>query len=82
MRFGAPRDTPIDAALETLLALRTLAQDLDLSLEALALSWLLGTEAVASTVVTPRAKADWDAVHEALERPMDAETVERLEALL
>jgi aryl-alcohol dehydrogenase-like predicted oxidoreductase len=82
IRFGAPRDTPIDAALDTLIALRTLALDLDLSLEALALSWLLATEAVASTVVTPRAKADWDAVHEALERPMDAETVERLEALL
>jgi aryl-alcohol dehydrogenase-like predicted oxidoreductase len=82
IRFGAPRDTPVDPALETLIALRTLSQDLDLSLEALALSWLLATEAVASTVVTPRAKADWDAVHEALERPLDAETVERLESLL
>jgi aryl-alcohol dehydrogenase-like predicted oxidoreductase len=82
IRFGAPRDTEIDPALETLIALRTLSRDLDLSLEALALGWLLATDAVASTVVAPRAKADWDGVHEALERPLDAETVERIESLL
>jgi aryl-alcohol dehydrogenase-like predicted oxidoreductase len=82
IRFGAPRDTEIDPALETLIALRTLARDLDVSLEALSLGWLLATAAVASTVVAPRAKADWDAVHEALERPLDPETVERVEALL
>lgn len=82
IRFGAPQDTPVDPALDTLVALRGLTQDLDLTLEALALSWLLATEAIASTIVTPRAKADWDAVHEALERPLDAETVERVESLL
>ena len=82
IRYGAPRDTPIDPALEQLIALRELARELDLSLEALALAWLQATDAVASTVVAPRAKADWDAVHEALERPLDAETVERVEALL
>jgi aryl-alcohol dehydrogenase-like predicted oxidoreductase len=82
IRFGAPRDTSIDPALETLIALRALAQELDLSVEALALSWLLATDAVTSTIVTPRAKADWDAVHEALERPLDAETAERVESVL
>jgi 1-deoxyxylulose-5-phosphate synthase len=82
IRFGAPVEREIDPALDALIALRDLAQDLDLSLEAMALSWLLATEAVASTIVTPRAKADWDAVHEALERPLDAETVERIESLL
>ena len=82
IRFGKPQEAPIDAALETLLALRELARDLDLSLEAMALAWLLGTDAVASTIATPRAKADWDAVHEALERPLDAETLERVESVL
>jgi aryl-alcohol dehydrogenase-like predicted oxidoreductase len=82
IRFGAPRDTPVDPALDALVALRDLARDLELSLEALALSWLQASPAVASTVVVPRAKAEWDAVHEALERPLDAETVERVESLL
>ncbi|RIX28376.1 aldo/keto reductase [Amnibacterium setariae] len=82
IRFGAPRDTPIDPALDALVALRDLARDLELSLEGLALAWLLATDPVASTIATPRAKADWDPVHEALERPLDAETVERLEHLL
>jgi aryl-alcohol dehydrogenase-like predicted oxidoreductase len=78
IRYGAPRDTPVDEALETLLALRALGRELDLSLEAMALAWLLATEPVASTIVTPRAKSDWDAVHEALEHPLDADTVERI----
>lgn len=82
IRFGAQRDTPIDAELERLIALRTLARDLDLTLEGLALAWLLSTPALASTVVAPRSKAEWDPVHEALERPLDAETVERIESLL
>ncbi len=82
IRFGAPRDVEIDAALDTLIALLDLARDLDTSVEGLALAWLLATEAVASTVVTPRAKADWDAVHQALAQPIDAETVERVESLL
>jgi aryl-alcohol dehydrogenase-like predicted oxidoreductase len=81
MRFGAPR-TPIDEALETLIALRGLARELELSLEAMAIGWLLATEPVASTIVTPRAKGDWDAVHEALERPLGAETAERVESVL
>jgi aryl-alcohol dehydrogenase-like predicted oxidoreductase len=82
IRFGAPRDTPIDPALEQLVALREVARDLDMTLEGLALAWLLAKDAVAGTVVAPRAKADWDAVHEALERPLDAETAERVEAAL
>ncbi|MBW4041743.1 MAG: aldo/keto reductase [Acidobacteria bacterium] len=82
IRYGAPRDTPVDEALETLIALRTLAQDLDLTLEAMALAWLLSSESIASTIVTPRARGDWDAVHEALERPLDADTVERIDSLL
>ncbi|MGT2426570.1 aldo/keto reductase [Amnibacterium kyonggiense] len=82
IRFGAPRDAPIDPALDALVALRDLARELDLTLEGMALAWLLSTGSVASTVATPRAKADWDPVHEALERPLDAETVERLESLL
>jgi aryl-alcohol dehydrogenase-like predicted oxidoreductase len=82
VRFGAQPEAPIDPALETLIALRDLARDLDTSLEGLALAWLLATEAVASTVVTPRAEADWDAVHQALAQPLDAETVERIESLL
>lgn len=82
IRFGAPRDTPIDVELERLVALRDLARDLPATLEALAIAWLLATGAVASAVVTPRAKADWDGVHEALALPLDAETVERIESLL
>jgi aryl-alcohol dehydrogenase-like predicted oxidoreductase len=82
IRFGAPRDREIDPALETLIALRGLGRDLDLSLEALGLGWLLATDAVTSTVVAPRAKAEWDAVHETLEHPLDAETIERVESLL
>ncbi|WP_375387498.1 aldo/keto reductase [uncultured Amnibacterium sp.] len=81
IRSGAQQEGAVDAALETLIALRTLARDLELSLEGLALSWLLAKEAVASTIVAPRAKADWDAVHEALARPLDPETVERLDSL-
>ena len=79
---GRDWGTPIDPQLERLIALRGLARDLDLTLEGLALAWLLATESIASTVVAPRAKGDWDAVHEALERPLDAETVERVESLL
>jgi aryl-alcohol dehydrogenase-like predicted oxidoreductase len=82
IRFGKPQETEIDPALDTLIALRGVARDLDTSLEGLALAWLLATEAVASTVVAPRAKADWDAVHQALAQPLDAETVERVESLL
>lgn len=82
VRYGAPRDTPVDPALETLIALRDLAREQDTSLEGLALAWLLATETITSTVVTPRAKADWDAVHQALEQPLDVETVEQLESLL
>jgi aryl-alcohol dehydrogenase-like predicted oxidoreductase len=82
IRFGAPRDTPIDPELERLIGLRDLARDLDTSLEGLALAWLLATEAIASTIVTPRARSDWDAVHQAVEQPLDVETVEQLESLL
>lgn len=81
IRFGLP-DREVDPALEALVALRDLARDLDLTLEATALAWLLARPEVASTIATPRAKADWDAVHEALERPLEEETVERIDAVL
>lgn len=82
LRFGAPRDAPVDPALEALIALRDLARDLDTTLEGLALAWLQAKEAVASTIATPRAKADWDAVHQSLAQPLDTETVEQVESLL
>jgi 1-deoxyxylulose-5-phosphate synthase len=82
IRFGAPTDREVDPALAALAALRDLARELDTSLEGLALAWLLASPAVASTVVTPRSAADWDAVHQALAQPLDEETAERVAAVV
>ncbi|THG31751.1 aldo/keto reductase [Naasia lichenicola] len=57
------------------------ARDFDVSASGLALAWLRQHPSVTATVVAPRASAQWDIVHEALERDLDDSDAEQVAAL-
>lgn len=79
---GEPRGEDADPQLPRLLVLRDLARERDVSVEGLALAWLAGHPAVTASIVAPRAAAQWDAMHEALETDLAADERERLDDLL
>jgi aryl-alcohol dehydrogenase-like predicted oxidoreductase len=76
-----PRSTPTDRDLARLIAIRDLARARDASTSALALAWLLGHPSVAAVIVAPRAAAEWDWVHEALEARLADDELDRLNTL-
>ncbi len=69
-----------DPRLGRVAALRTLARELDVSVEGAALAWLRVAPGGAAVEVTPRSSADWDPMHEALERDLDEDFADRIRA--
>jgi aryl-alcohol dehydrogenase-like predicted oxidoreductase len=76
-----PRSIPTDPDLARLIAIRDLARARDASTSALAIAWLLGRPAVTAAIVAPRAAAEWDWVHEALDAPLGDDELDRLSTL-
>lgn len=71
-------DDPVLAQVETL---ARLARDFDVSTSGLALAWLRQHPVVTATVVAPRASAQWEPIHEALDRDLGEADAEQIAAV-
>jgi len=71
-------DDPVLAQVEQL---ARLARDFDVSTSGLALAWLRQHPAVSASLVAPRASAQWDPIHESLERDLSEADAEQIASL-
>lgn len=71
-------DDPVLAQVELL---ARLARDFDVSTSGLALAWLRQHPSVSASIVAPRATAQWEPIHEALERDLSEADAEQIAAV-